>query len=74
MRGARRGVRLSAGDPPGGRLRQNVRAPDALLVMAASQVELNDKKSARATLERIVNEYGQAPAAQTARERLELLR
>ncbi len=50
------------------------RAPDALLVMAASQIELNDKKGARLSLERILNDYGQSQAAQTARERLELLR
>ncbi|MBX6318040.1 tetratricopeptide repeat protein, partial [Pigmentiphaga sp.] len=52
----------------------NVRAPDALLVIAGSQVELNDRRGARATLERIIREYPGVPAAQTAKERLELLK
>jgi tol-pal system protein YbgF len=52
----------------------NVRAPDALLVIAGSQVELNDRRGARTTLERIVREYPGVPAAQTAKDRLELFK
>lgn len=52
----------------------NVRAPDALLVIAGSQVELNDRRGARTTLERIVKDYPGVPAAQTAKDRLELLK
>ncbi len=52
----------------------NVRAPDALLVVAGSQVELNDRRGARTTLERIVRDYPGVPAAQTAKDRLELLK
>ena len=52
----------------------NVRAPDALLVIAGSQVELNDRRGARTTLERIVKNYPGVPAAQTAKDRLELLK
>ena len=52
----------------------NVRAPDALLVIAGSQVELNDRRGARTTLERIVRDYPGVPAAQTAKDRLELLK
>lgn len=49
------------------------RAPDALLVMAASQVELNDLPGARASLQRIVTEYPDTHAAETAKSRLKLL-
>lgn len=49
------------------------RAPDALLVMAASQVELNDLNGARASLQRIVKEYPDTHAAETAKNRLKLL-
>lgn len=49
------------------------RAPDALLVIAASQVELNDLQGARASLQRIVNEYPNTHAAETAKSRLKLL-
>jgi tol-pal system protein YbgF len=52
----------------------NVRAPDALLVIAGSQVELNDRRGARATLEKIVKDYPGVPAAQTAKDRLDLLK
>lgn len=50
------------------------RAPDALLVAAGAQVELNDRRGARATLERLIADYGQSPAAATAKERLALLK
>ena len=52
---------------------EHARAPDALLVIAASQTELNDLKSARATLQRIVKDYPGANAAATAKDRLKLL-
>lgn len=51
----------------------DARAPDALLVIAASQVELNDLENARATLQRIVKEYPDTHAAETAKSRLQLL-
>ncbi len=49
------------------------RAPDALLVIAASQVELNDLDGARTSLQRIVKEYPDTHAAETAKSRLTLL-
>lgn len=49
------------------------RAPDALLVIAAGQVELNDLNAARASLQRIVKEYPDTHAAETAKSRLTLL-
>ena len=49
------------------------RAADALLVIAASQVELNDLDGARASLQRIVKEYPDTHAAETAKSRLTLL-
>ena len=49
------------------------RAPDALLVIAASQVELNDLAGARTSLQRIVKEYPDTHAAETAKSRLQLL-
>ena len=49
------------------------RAPDALLVIAASQVELNDLDGARSSLQRIVKEYPDTHAAATAKSRLTLL-
>lgn len=51
----------------------NQRAPDALLVIAGSQIELNDRNAARATLQRIVRDYPNSQAANTARDRLQLL-
>lgn len=52
----------------------HARAPDALLVIAGSQVELNNRAGAKTTLERIVREYPNTPAANTAKNRLQLLR
>lgn len=49
---------------------QHNKAPDALLTVASSQLELNDKKSARKTLEMIIAKYPKSPAAITAKERL----
>lgn len=51
----------------------SARAPDALMVIASSQVEMNDLASAQNTLKRIVAEYPNSSAADTARSRLELL-
>ncbi len=51
----------------------NQRAPDALLVIAGSQIELSDHNGARATLQRIIKEYANSQAANTARDRLQLL-
>lgn len=52
---------------------QHSRAPDALLVIAGSQFELNDRNATRNTLQQIVSKYGSSAAAQTAKQRLELL-
>ena len=49
------------------------RAADALMVIASSQVSMNDLESAQKTLERIVKDYPDSAAADTARSRLELL-
>ena len=46
------------------------RIPEALLNIAASQVELNDRKGARATLARIVNDYPGSEVAKLAHDRL----
>ncbi|QDQ86344.1 tol-pal system protein YbgF [Alcaligenaceae bacterium SJ-26] len=52
----------------------NPRAPDALLVIAGSQIELGDYAAAKTSLQRIVREYPGTPAAETANNRLQLLR
>lgn len=51
----------------------DARAPDALLVIAGSQIELNNRAGAKASLERIVRDYPNTPAAETAKNRLQLL-
>jgi len=51
----------------------NGRAPDALLVIAGSQIEMNNRAAAKTTLQRIVRDYPTAPAASTAKSRLQLL-
>jgi len=51
----------------------DARAPDALLVIAGSQIELNNRAGAKSSLQRIVSEYPQSPAAKTAQSRLQLL-
>jgi tol-pal system protein YbgF len=48
------------------------RAPDALLVIAGSEFELNQRSAAKATLEKIVKQYGDTAAAKSAQERLKL--
>lgn len=52
---------------------QHARAPDALLVVAGGQFELNDRAGTKVTLQQIVSKYGNSAAAQTAKQRLELL-
>lgn len=59
--------RLTQGDP------DNARTPDALLIIAANQVEKGNMGGAKTTLQSIVSKYPETPAAQTARERLQLL-
>lgn len=49
------------------------RAPDALLVISSSQVELRAFNNARATLQRITRDYPNSEAARTASDRLKLL-
>ena len=49
------------------------RAPDALLVIAGSQIEMNNRAGAKVTLQRIVKDYKGTPAAETAAKRLQLL-
>lgn len=46
------------------------KAPDSLLAIATCQQDLKDAKSAKKTLEQLVAKYPQAPAADTARQRL----
>lgn len=48
----------------------HLRAPEALLSLANSQVELKDSKTARKTLEELVRTYPQSEAAAVAKERL----
>jgi len=52
----------------------HTRAPDALLIIAANQVEKGDLQTAKTTLQAIIDGYPQSTAAQTAQERMELLR
>lgn len=52
---------------------QDPRAPDALLIIAASQIELNDLAGAKASLQKIVKEYPNTSAAETAKSRLQLI-
>lgn len=49
------------------------RAADALLIIAASQIELDDMTAAKTTLQRILKEYPETSAAETAKDRLKLL-
>ncbi|OOG81340.1 tol-pal system protein YbgF [Hydrogenophaga sp. A37] len=52
----------------------HLRAPEAMLAMANSQVELKDGKAAQRTLEALVKGYPQSEAAAAGRERLARLR
>lgn len=54
--------------------RDHPRAPEALLAIANSQVELKDARSARKTLEDLIKGYPQSEAAAVARDRLSRLR
>lgn len=51
----------------------NARASDALLVIAGSQIEMNNRVGAKTTLQRIVRDYPATSAATTAKSRLQLL-
>lgn len=52
---------------------RHARAADALLVIAGSQIETGERATARTTLQRIVQNYPDTQAANTARDRLQLL-
>lgn len=52
---------------------ESKRAPDALLIVAAAQIELNDLAGAKASLQKIVSDYPDSNAARTAQDRLKLL-
>jgi len=52
----------------------HARAPDALLIIAANQIEKGDLPGAEATLQNIISGYPRSTSAQTARERIALLR
>lgn len=52
----------------------NPRAPDAMLNIASSYTELKDKLAAKKTLETLIAQYPDSPVAQTARQRLPLIR
>ena len=53
-----------------GRFKDSPRAPDALLNIASSQMELAQPQQAAGTLQRILTDYPTSEAARTARERL----
>jgi tol-pal system protein YbgF len=50
------------------------KAADALLNIASCQMELKDRPAAKRTLETLVAQYPESPAAQTAKERLASLK
>ncbi len=52
----------------------NPKAPDALLNIASSYSELKDKVAAKAALEKLIAQYPGSPVAQTARQRLPLIK
>jgi tol-pal system protein YbgF len=52
----------------------HVKAPEAALAMANSQIELKDTRGARKTLEDLIKDYPQSEAAGAAKERLARLR
>lgn len=56
-----------------GKYPNHPRAPDALLVVAGSEFELNDRAASKKTLQKIVDNYPDTAAAQSATTRLELL-
>lgn len=59
--------RLTQGKP------DDSRTPDALLIIAANQVEKGNMGAAKAALQSIVSNHPETTAAQTAQERLKLL-
>ncbi len=52
----------------------HLRAPEAMLALANSQLEIKDNKAAQRTLESLVRTYPQSEAAAAGRERLSRLR
>jgi tol-pal system protein YbgF len=52
----------------------HLRAPEAMLAMANSQIEMKDSKTARRTLNDLVKQHPRSEAAAAARERLAGLR
>lgn len=52
----------------------NPKAADALLNIASCQIELKDRAAAKKTLETLITQYPESPAAQTAKERLAALK
>jgi tol-pal system protein YbgF len=50
------------------------KAPDALLSIANSYVELRDRAAAKKILDTLIAKYPETPAAQTAKERLAILK
>jgi len=52
------------------RYKDSPRAPEALLSIADSQLQLGDKRAAYRTLTRVMQEYPNSEAAVIARERL----
>jgi TolA-binding protein len=51
---------------------QDPQAGDALLVVAGSQLELNNIDGSKQTLRRVISQYPNSPAADTAEERLKM--
>ena len=51
----------------------NPRAPEAMLNLAYTQIELNDRRAARRTLETLIEKYPETQAATTARDRMQTL-
>jgi tol-pal system protein YbgF len=54
--------------------RDSPKAPDAMLNMASSYTELNDKKAAKKTLKDLVAKYPASSAAQAAKDRLAVMK
>ncbi|MFX7784518.1 tetratricopeptide repeat protein, partial [Acinetobacter baumannii] len=52
----------------------NPKAADALLNIASSQAELKDKAAAKKTLEQLIAQYPNTPAAQTGKDRMASLK
>ena len=52
----------------------SAKAPDAMLNIASSYTELKDKKNAKKALQQLVSKYPDSTAAQTAKDRLAVLK